>query len=207
MAMNRKTLVIGLVPTMAIGVISWGEWCTWRASLDVVPGGGCESPISDHREFILVPGFPSRDDGRASLVQKWRCRIAVRSMSSSAAMFVFSGGPSRGGLSEAAVMSAYAVGRLGVPEDSVVLEEESRNTWENVTRSVRFLEDAESIVIASNTFHARRVRNYLQKQRPDLALLLRRGRDWLPGEFAPIKPVLVFYEWRRARQARTRGWN
>ncbi|WP_442856896.1 ElyC/SanA/YdcF family protein [Frondihabitans sp. 762G35] len=86
-----------------------------------------------------------------------------------------------------------------------MLEEESKNTWENVAMSLPFLEDAQSIVIASNTFHARRVRSYLQKQRPDLALALLRGRDSIPGELAPIKPVLALYEWRRARKARSQG--
>lgn len=205
MAMNSKTRVVGFVATVTIGAIVWGEWCTWKASLDVFPGRRLESRRDNQREIILVPGFPSRDDGRASLVQKWRCRIAVRSTSSSAAVFVFSGGPSRGGRSEAAVMSGYAVDRLGIQAHSVVLEEESKNTWENVAMSLPFLEDAQSIVIASNTFHARRVRSYLQKQRPDLALALLRGSDWIPGELAPIKPVLAFYEWRRARKARSQG--
>jgi hypothetical protein len=48
-------------------------------------------------------------------MQRWRTRIAVRSTDVSAVRFVFTGGPTRGGASQASLMADYAVNTLGVP--------------------------------------------------------------------------------------------
>jgi hypothetical protein len=55
-------------------------------------------------------------------MQRWRTRIVVRSTDVSAARFVFTGAPTRGGASEASLMAVYAVNALGAPSENVVLE-------------------------------------------------------------------------------------
>lgn len=190
----------GLAATAAVGLVAWSEWVTWRASRDAIPRTGLD-PRPRAGDVVLVLGFRSSAHGRTNLIQRWRVRIAARSTDPRTATFVFSGGTTRGPSSEAALMARYAIDVVGIPARSVLLEEESRTTWENVAFSIPVFRtlDAESIVIASNTFHARRARRYLATQAPDLAPRVRRGRDYRFGELLAVKPYLAIYEWRRAR--------
>ena len=126
----------------------------------------------------------------------------MRSTDVSAARFVLTGGPTRGGASEASLTADYAVNALGAPRENVVLEECARTTWENLAYSIPLIEQAPSIKIASSTFHARRARNYLAKQSPLLAARLHRARDYAPGELVLAKLPLALYEWRRSRRGR-----
>jgi uncharacterized SAM-binding protein YcdF (DUF218 family) len=182
----------------ASAVVVWSEWVAWRASLDALPPAGLD-PRPRPGDVVLVLGFRSSAHGRVNLIQRWRVRIAARSADPATATFVFSGGATVGTTSEAALMARYAVATAGIPPRNVSLEEESRTTWENVAFGLPFLRDAESIVVASNTFHARRARRYIAAQAPDLAPRLRRGGDHRFGELPLVKPYLAVYEWRRAR--------
>ena len=153
-------------------------------------------------EIVLVLGCRSSSRGRLRLMQRWCTRIAVRSTEVPAARFVFTGAPTRGGASEASLMADYAVSALSVPRENVVLEECARTTWENIAYSIPLIEQAPSIKIASNTFHARRARKYLAKQSPLLAARLHRARDYVPGELVLARLLLALYEWRRSRRER-----
>lgn len=106
-------------------------------------------------------GFRSSANGRINLIQRWRVRIAARTADPASATFVFSGGASRGTDSEAVLMARFATETAGIPERNIVLEQESRTTWENIAFSLPLLGDAGTIAVASNTFHARRARRYL----------------------------------------------
>ena len=99
-------------------------------------------------------------------------------------------------------MADYAVNALGAPRENVVLEECARTTWENIAYAIPLIEQAPSIKIASNTFHARRARKHLAKQSPVLAARLHRARDYVPGELVLGKLLLALHEWRRSRRAR-----
>jgi uncharacterized SAM-binding protein YcdF (DUF218 family) len=180
-------------------LVLWSEHVTWRASFDAVPLANMDPAARGDADVALVLGFRSSGHGRTNAIQRWRVRIAVRSVDPRRARFVFSGGATRGGVSEAALMARYAVEDLGVPASSVALEEQSRTTWENISFSIPLLTEARSIVIASNTFHARRARRYLATQSPELAARVRRGADYRFGELLLLKPYLAIYEWRRSQ--------
>lgn len=182
-------------------VVGGSEYLTWKASRDLLPGGRTGAR-SEPGEAVLVLGYPADSRGRLSLVQRWRVRIAVRSTDPTTARFVFTGAATNGGVSEAQMMADHAVSAFGIPRTNVVLEEQARTTWENIAYSLPLLGDAAAIKIASNTFHARRARGYLATQAPELAGRLRRARDFVPGELAPLKPLLVAYEWSQARRER-----
>jgi hypothetical protein len=110
----------------------------------------------------------------------------------------------RGAVSEAALMAAYAVERRGY-RGPVVLEEESRTTWENVVNAIPLVEDADRIKIVSNPLHAEKARLYLHRQSPDLARRLVRAEDYRPGEWAPLKPLFAVYGLPRLRRVGRRG--
>lgn len=64
--------------------------------------------------------------------------------------------------SEGAIMKAFAV-RLGVPADAILVEERSRNTYENALESKRMLGDA-SILLVTSAVHIPRALGLFRKQ-------------------------------------------
>jgi uncharacterized SAM-binding protein YcdF (DUF218 family) len=80
---------------------------------------------------------------------------------------VFSGGSKAGSVSEAEAMAALAR-TVGIPRGSIVLEQQARNTWENVAFSLPAVESCESVAFCSDPVHAARARRYARLQRPDL---------------------------------------
>lgn len=174
------------------GVFGWAEWVTWRAARDLTRGSGAPATPG---ETVLVLGCP------ITALWRWRVRIAVRSTDPSVARFIFSGGAVRTPESEAAMMADYAVRRLGVPAANVVLEDRSRNTVQNVLNSIPLMAQSPAIKIASNTFHARRARQILHEESPQLAQRLRPARDYRPAEWGPLHMVLLAYHLYRNRGA------
>jgi len=158
-------IAIVVIAALALVVpVAVAEFLHWRASKSgpakaAAPGRSCG---------IVVLGFPSRRDGRLHPIQRWRAEIGVRSLASADRGFlVFSGGSSRGGVSEAEIMAAYAAG-LGVSAGRIGVESRSRSTWENVSFTLPMLDRYDSIAMASDPMHAARARRYALKQRPDL---------------------------------------
>jgi uncharacterized SAM-binding protein YcdF (DUF218 family) len=198
----RYLPAVVLVATV-LGVLSWGEWITWRGSRQALPAAHPHAPSEPRREYVLILGFASDGKHGANAVQRWRSRIAVRSADKETAQFIFSGASKHGGLSEAEVMANYAVEVLGLPEGNVILETQATTTWENIAYSIPLMREADSIKIASNTFHARRGRRYLAMQSPLLADRLLRASDYKLAEFTLGKPLLAIYEWRRSRREQT----
>ena len=146
-------------------VLAGAELLHWQASKSGAPKGAS----ANGSYGIVVLGFPSRRNGRLHPIQRWRTQIGVRSLSSAEKGFVvFTGGSSRGRISEAEAMAAYAV-HLGVPAERIGLEARSRSTWENVRFALPMLETYDWIAIASDPMHAARARRYALQQRPDLA--------------------------------------
>lgn len=73
-------------------------------------------------------------------------------------MIIFTGGQGeRSALSEAAVSARYALAN-GVPQEAILLEEASRNTYENLTNAQKLAKEHHltSFLIVSTPFHMRR---------------------------------------------------
>lgn len=173
------------------------EWITWKASREFLPPGATDAGRVVAGERVLVLGCPF------PVLQRWRVRIAVRSTDPQCARFVFSGGAVRTPVSEAAMMADYAVRVLGVPAANVVIEDQSRTTVENIVNSALLMADSPAIKIASNTFHARRARQIMHDQSPDLARRLVRASDYLPVECGPLHAMMIVFQIYRSRRART----
>ncbi len=173
---------------LVAAVVVWAEvdaWCTARADY---PAQRVDGPGDD---VVLVLGYPSRRDGRAGLLQRWRTRIARRSAPADP-LYVFTGGAVRGEIPEAVVMAAYGE-RLGLTPDRIARETRATTTRENLALSMPWLRDARSIRIASDTHHARRARGYLRASEPHLWARLAPTADFRPLELGPFRPVLTVY--------------
>ena len=104
---------------------------------------------------VLVPGY----GGRVRAVERWRINVALRTLR------VHGGGQLvvSGHRGEAERLAAIAANQ------DVFIEPTARTTWENVERSVPFLDDAPRIAVATDRFHTRVAEHYLRQIRPDLA--------------------------------------
>ncbi len=183
--MMRRPWTLAAAATAA--ALGWGEWLNHRWSRALVSEG--------HRGTlaVVVPGFRNRQSS-ANLVNRWRVRIALRSIEpdDEGAVVISSGGATNGGSSEAQLMADYATGRLAF-RGKVVVEDQSRTTWENITNVLPLVENVDRIKIASQPAHAFKARAYVRRQRPDLADRLVRANDYRPGELIAVKPVLALY--------------
>ncbi len=76
-------------------------------------------------------------------------------------------------------MADYAKSVLGF-DGTVILEDQSRTTWENITNVIPLLEDVDRIKIVSQPAHALKARAYLRRQR-----LISRTDSYVPTTTAP----------------------
>lgn len=181
--MRRRT---GLT-IAAVAALAWGEWLNWRWSRVLV--GNSEGTS----EAVVVLGYRNRR-ATANLINRWRVRAGIRSCAASAheTRVIFSGGATGSGATEARLMADYAKSVLEF-EGTVLLEDQSATTWENIKNVIPLLEDVDRIKIASQPAHALKARAYLRRQRPDLAARLVRADDYRPGEWLAVKPLLALY--------------
>ncbi|MFE3853876.1 YdcF family protein [Streptomyces griseorubiginosus] len=174
----------------AVAALAWGEWLNWRWSRVLV----------GHRDgasvAVVVLGYRNPRP-TANLVNRWRVRAGLRSVAADDARrsrVIFSGGAVGvgAGVTEAQLMADYARSVLEF-DGTVLLEDRSTTTWENITNVIPLLEDVDRIKIASQPAHALKARAYLRRQRPDLAERLVRADDYRVGEWMAVKPLLALY--------------
>ncbi|MDQ0947055.1 uncharacterized SAM-binding protein YcdF (DUF218 family) [Streptomyces phaeochromogenes] len=171
-----------------VAALVWSEWLNWRWSRTLV--GNSEGAA----EAVVVLGYRN-PRATANVINRWRVRAGLRSIAADSAQgtrVIFSGGATSSGASEAQVMADYAKSVLEF-DGTVLLEDQSATTWENITNVIPLLEDVDHIKIASQPAHALKARAYLRRQRPDLAEKLVRADDYRPGEWLAVKPLLAAY--------------
>lgn len=124
--------------------LMWGESENWRSSWRLV------GSVDGTTEATVVLGC--RNTGhRANLLNRWRVRTGIRSCDPQMdrCRLIFCGGPVAGPISEAALMSRYAVDELGY-RGEVVMEDQSRSTWENVENVISVIEGFDRVKFVSN---------------------------------------------------------
>ncbi|WP_413804506.1 YdcF family protein [Streptomyces sp. OE57] len=182
--MRRRT---GLAIAGA-AALAWGEWLNWRWSRALVGSG------VDASEAVVVLGYRN-PRSTANFINRWRVRAGLRSVAAGSAhgtRVIFSGGATSNGAAEAQLMADYAKSVLKF-DGTVLLEDQSATTWENITNVIPLLEDVDRIKMASQPAHALKARAYLRRQRPDLAERLVRADDYRPGEWMVGKPLMALY--------------
>ncbi|PTM89797.1 DUF218 domain-containing protein [Streptomyces sp. VMFN-G11Ma] len=168
--------------------LAWGEWLNWRWSQALV--GHSRGAV----DAVVVLGFRN-PQATVNVINRWRVRAGIRSAIADGAYgtrVIFSGGTTGDGATEAQLMADYAKSVLEF-DGTVLLEEQSTTTWENITNVIPLLEDVDRIKVVSQPAHALKARAYLQRQRPDLAEKLVRADDYRPGEWLLVKPLLALY--------------
>lgn len=180
---------VGAVVATA-AVVGAAEWLHRRAA-HRFPGRGPVAGGGTHA--LVVLGYPAKPDGGMHQLQRWRCRIAARSMTPGA-LVVFTGGAVRGTWAEAEVMAEYAREHLGIPAEAIVTETKAESTWQNIEFTIPIIEHADRITIVSDPMHAARARRYLRQQRPDLAVRLIPADDYRPLEMWWFKPPTAAHE-------------
>ncbi|MEU8625580.1 YdcF family protein [Streptomyces sp. NPDC048669] len=171
-----------------VAALAWGEWLNRRWSRALVGSSGGAS------EAVVVLGYRNPQP-TANFINRWRVRAGVRSVAADNVRdtrVIFSGGPADSRTAEAQLMAEYAKSVLEF-DGTVLLEDRSATTWENITNVIPLLEDVDRIKIASQPAHAFKARVYLRRQRPDLAEKLVRADDYRPGEWMVAKPLLALY--------------
>ncbi|WP_326682892.1 YdcF family protein [Streptomyces sp. NBC_01237] len=182
--MRRRT---GLAMAGA-AALAWGEWLNWRWSHALVGSSGGAS------EAVVVLGYRNPQP-TANFINRWRVRAGVRSVAAGNTRdtrVIFSGGETSSGAAEAQLMADYARSVMEF-DGTVLLEDRSATTWENITNVIPLLKDVDRIKIVSQPAHALKARAYLRRQRPDLAEKLVRADDYRPGEWMAAKPLLALY--------------
>jgi uncharacterized SAM-binding protein YcdF (DUF218 family) len=182
---------------LVLGLLGWGEVEHWRASRRRLGSVAAEQGAG---EAVVVLGYRNRGD-RINAVNRWRVRAGLRSLEGARACLVLSGGAVGGGRPEAELMADYA--RASGYRGPLCTETQSRSTWQNVGNVIPLIEDADRIKIVSHSLHAEKARAYLERQRPDLAARLVRGRDYRFGEWLLVKPALAVLGRRNLRRIGT----
>lgn len=109
---------------------------------------------------IVIFGAAVGPDGRASPSLRRRTLYGAQAARERPDDLVFcSGGVGRHGASEASIMAAI-LAEAGIPPDRLVLDEESRDTLENVVAAARFIHRnaLDGAIICTDHYHAPRVR-------------------------------------------------
>jgi uncharacterized SAM-binding protein YcdF (DUF218 family) len=167
-------------------VAAWAEFVHWRSSYRMLGTHALDADRADGTEAVVVLGYGNREE-RANFINRYRVRAGIRSLSRTApSTLIFSGGTVEGDTPEAVVMERFARDELGYT-GRIVLEPESRSTWENIENVIPLIEHADTIKIVSNSPHAEVAREYLWQQRPDLAERLVRADEHRLGEIVPMK--------------------
>lgn len=131
----------------------------WRASRDLVHK---RPPASS--EAVVVLEYRNKSGIRANAPNRWRVRAALRSIYDSvpSSVLVCSGTSVAVPVAEAVLLARYAVDERGFT-GTVLLESESRTTWENVRNVIALIEDMDQIKIVSNSLHAQKARLYVAR--------------------------------------------
>ncbi|MGP6171563.1 YdcF family protein [Microbacterium sp. A196] len=165
---------------------TWAELVHWRSSYLMLGPHALDRSLAAGTEAVVVLGYGNHEE-RANFINRYRVRAGIRSLNRTAdSTLIFSGGTVEGDTPEAVVMERFAREELGYT-GRILLETESRSTWENIENVIPMIEQADAIKIVSNSPHAEVAREYLWQQRPDLAERLVRADEHRFGEIVPMK--------------------
>ena len=117
-------------------------------------------------DCILILGAKVRPDGSMSHALRFRCDRAYEAWQAGAAKIIIGcGGVCDGPASEASVIRAYLLEK-GVPDEYIVMEDQSVNTWENLINARKIM-DARGMgkaLLVTSDYHLTRALWMAKKQ-------------------------------------------
>ena len=182
----RRLFWTGFATCTAIA--AWAEIVHWRSSRRMLGTAPHAVDIANRTgtEAVVVLGYGNHGE-RANFVNRYRVRAGIRSIDRTAeSVLVLCGGTVHSEVPEAELMERFARDELEYT-GRMVLEPDSRSTWQNIANAIPLIEHADTIKIVSNSPHAEVAREYLWQQRPDLAERLVRADEHRFGEIVPMK--------------------
>lgn len=127
--------------------------------------------------LVLAGGF--NKTGQLSSTTKKRLEKTLEIVEDSTeVVFVLSGGLVSNGQTEAICMSKYLM-EQGVREEQIVLEENSRDTGENLKNSYLMIKNADTLLIVSSRFHLWRIQCLAKMQGYPKCNYAGADADWL----------------------------
>lgn len=136
--------------------------------------GGQGAAVDSTASLPQQSAEPAADDGRPGDVMRTRVEKGVALLQAGyAPRIVFQGGAVQNEYLEARVMADYAQG-LGIDEQSLYLEENSRDTVQNVEEAMKLMNEngwRNAIVVTSN-YHSRRVEQLFAFHDTDVTLVV-----------------------------------
>lgn len=112
-------------------------------------------PPAGEYDAIIVLGAQVKPDGTLSLQLQWRVDAAAKAWRERQSLIVVCGAQgSNEPATEASVMKAELI-RQGVPEEYILMDEESFNTRQNIANAVKLLEgrDVQRVLVVTSDYH------------------------------------------------------
>ena len=112
-------------------------------------------PPAGEYDAIIVLGAQVKPDGTLSLQLQWRVDAAAKAWRERQSLIVVCGAQgSNEPATEASVMKAELI-RQGVPEEYILMDEESFNTRQNIANAVKLLEgrDVHRVLVVTSDYH------------------------------------------------------
>ena len=112
-------------------------------------------PPTGEYDAIIVLGAQVKPDGTLSLQLQWRVDAAAKAWRERRSLIVVCGAQgSNEPATEASVMKAELI-RQGVPEEYILMDEESFNTRQNIANAVALLEgrDVQRVLVVTSDYH------------------------------------------------------
>jgi uncharacterized SAM-binding protein YcdF (DUF218 family) len=176
MAFQRHAKIMLAVTALAFAVLvvltEAAFWFGYRAAQDTGGVGSC---------VVLIPGYPSRNDGTHHPVQRLRVEAGYSAYQANrCSRIVLSGGAVKNAHVEAESMAEIAYA-LGAPEQNLIIEAQARTTWENMGCSKLYLQGYDRILVVSDSLHVHRAKRYACRQDKSLC-----SKVYAIGTYPPL---------------------
>ena len=117
-------------------------------------------------DVVIVLGNPANTDGSPGVLMASRVEKAVQIVNSGQAhRLLMTGGGVYNDFIEADVMAAYAR-QLGIPESSIFVEKQARDTYQNARLAAEFCrrQGWQRVIVVTSLFHLGRTRRIFRRE-------------------------------------------
>ncbi len=139
---------------------------------------------------VVIPGFRNEDAGRINELNRWRVEAAlstVARLGPGTRCILTGGDPADSGVTEATHL-AGELRRRGF-QGEIIVEDQSRTTWENAIAVAPMLAGAGRIAIASQPLHGLKLRCLLARLDPLLQPHFVKAEDYRIAELGPARII------------------